>query len=72
MPVAPQLPPSSSRPPITGYKVFHNGTESVTEKGTNDTEANVGFMAPGVYLFTVLAYNVLGDGKESNVAVTGW
>ena len=67
-----QSPPPSSRPPVIEHKIFHNDTGSIVETTTNDTKYIVEYMAPGVYLFTVLAYNVLGDGKESSIAVTGW
>ena len=54
------------------YIISHNNTGSEVVTTTNDTEYTIRFMAPGVYLFTVQAYNVLGDGKESSIVVTGW
>ena len=66
-----QPPPPSSRPPVTGYKISHNNTGNDTVSTISDTEYVVIFTGPGVYLFTVQAYNVLGDGNESNILVTG-
>ena len=66
-----QPPPPSSRPPVIGYKIFHNYTGNSMETMTSDTQHIVEFTVPGVYLFTVMAYNVLGDGKQSTIVVTG-
>ena len=38
---------------------------------TSDPRYDVEYPAPVVYQFTVLAYNVLGDGNESTIFVTG-
>ena len=38
---------------------------------TNDTKFAVECVAPGVYFFTVLAVNVLGDGQENSVSIMG-
>ena len=67
-----QAPPSSSRPPVIEYNIFHNNTGNLMETMTSDNHYVVKFTAPGVYLFIVLTYNVLGDGNESTILVTGW
>ena len=38
---------------------------------TTDNTFTIEGVAPGVYLFTVLAFNVLGNGSESSIAATG-
>ena len=40
-------------------------------KTTNATTCTFKCVEVGVYLFTVLAVNVLGKGKEANITVTG-
>ena len=69
-----QPPPPSSRPPVTGYKISHNTTGSVMVDKTSDTNFTFGSLEPGVYLFSVWAVNLLGDGKEKHTvfAVTGY
>ena len=66
-----QPPPSSSRPPVIEYKIFHNNTGNLILAMTSDPRFDVEYTSPGVYQFTVLAYNVLGDGNESTIFVTG-
>ena len=65
-----QPPPPSSRPPVTGYKILHNTTDSVVVNQTTDTNFTAENSEPGVYLFTVLAINILGDGVENPIVVT--
>ena len=65
-----QLPPPSSRPPVTGYKISHNTTGSVVVNQTTDTNFVIENFEPGVYLFVVLATNILGDGVENRIVVT--
>ena len=65
------LPPSS-RPPVIEYKILHNSTGILTLALTNDTGYIVEYTSPGVYQFTVLAYNILGDGNGSTIFVTGY
>ena len=69
-----QPPPPSSRLPVTGYKIVHNITESVIVNQTTDTctcnTFRVDSLEPGVYLFTVLAVNALGDGAETSTLLT--
>ena len=38
---------------------------------TNDTVFSVEDVAPGVYVFDIVAFNVLGDGHVSSLVVTG-
>ena len=38
---------------------------------TDDTEYTVEYDTAGVFVFTVLAYSVLGDGYETSIIVTG-
>ena len=38
---------------------------------TNETKFAMEGVAPGVYFFTVLAMNALGDGKERNTSIMG-
>ena len=38
---------------------------------TNDTKFVMEGIPPGVYFFTVLAVNVLGDGEEKNTSIVG-
>ena len=52
---------------MTGYKVSHNATGSVLLSQTSYTTFVVESAVPGVYHFTVFAFNVLGNGKEANV-----
>ena len=67
-----QPPPLSTRPPVTGCKILQNITGSVVVNETNDTNLAFERVVPGVYLFTVLAVNVLGDGDEPyDIIVTG-
>ena len=67
----PQPPSPSSRPPVTGYKISHNITGSVTVNQTNDTNFTAVGVAPGVYFFAVLAVNTFGNGKENTTFITG-
>ena len=67
----PQPPPPPSRPPVIEYKIFYNITGNLIVAMTNDTEYIVQYYTPGVYVFTVLGYNVLGDGSGSTIVVTG-
>ena len=46
------------------YKIGLNATNTVMESTSNDTEFELVGLPVGVYLFTVLAFNILGDGKE--------
>ena len=66
-----QPPASSSRPPVTGYKITHNTTGSVLVNKTSDTLFPFVGVAPGVYLFSVQAVNALGDGKAESLTVFG-
>ena len=63
-----QPPPSSSRPPVLGYKITHNTTGHSLVNQTSDTTFFLDELNPGVYLFSVWAFNVLGDGVEEAVA----
>ena len=38
---------------------------------TNDTKFVMESITPGVYFFTVLAVNVLGDGEGLNTSIVG-
>ena len=55
---------------MTGYKILHNTTGSVVVNQTTDTNFTVENFEPGVYLFTVLAINILGNGVENPIVVT--
>ena len=66
-----QPPPSSSRPPVTGYKIIYNTTGSALITQTSETNFVINGVMPGVYFFTVLAVNVLGDGKEDRMSIVG-
>ena len=66
-----QPPPPSSRPPLTEYKILHNTTGNNLTVMTEDTKYIIEYTTPGVYLFIVLAYNVLGDGNRTSIVVTG-
>ena len=66
-----QPPPPSSRPPVIEYKILHNIAGNSIETTTIDTGYTFEYGSPGVYQFTVLAYNVLGDGKQSTIFATG-
>ena len=67
-----QPPPPSSRPPVTEYEIRHNTTgNNLTVTMTEDTEYIVEYTIPGVYLFIVLARNVLGDGNGTSILLTG-
>ena len=64
-------PPSPlSRPPVIGYNISHNTTGSIVFYQTNCTILVIDDVVPGVYLFTVLAVNVLGDGKATSITLT--
>ena len=52
------------------YKISHNTTGSILVNQTNYTTFVIESVAPGVYLFTVLIVNVLGDGEEENIVIT--
>ena len=69
-----QPPTPSSRPPVTGYRISHNTTGSVLVNQTTCTTFVIENAGPGVYVFTVLAVNILGDGEEEStvIIVTGW
>ena len=67
-----QPPPPSSRPPVIECKILHNSTGILTLAITNDTSYIVEYTSPGVYQFSVLAYNILGDGNGSTIFVTGY
>ena len=60
-----QPPPPSTRPPVTGYKILHSTTGSVMITQTTDTKFIFESLNPGVYFFSVLATNILGDGMET-------
>ena len=49
----------------------YNITGSVMVNLTIDNNVTVEGVTPGVYLFSVLAYNILGDGSESSITVLG-
>ena len=67
-----QPPPSSSRPPVTGYRISHNITGNNTVNQTSKTDFMFEGVVPGVYFFSVVAVNVLGEGSESSEeTVTG-
>ena len=66
-----QPPPPSSRPPVTGYKIFHNITGSAVVIQTSDRTFIIEGVLPGVYFFTVLAVNTLGNGKEETIFIVG-
>ena len=66
-----QPPPPSSRPPVIEYKIFHNSTGKFMPAMTSDPRYDVEYASPGVYQFTVLACNILGDGNGSTIFVTG-
>ena len=66
-----QPPPPSSRPPMTRYKLAYNFTGGVMEYQTTDTNFTVeNLTEAGVYMFTVLAVNFLGDGAETSKLLT--
>ena len=69
-----QPPPPSLRPPVTGYKILHNITGVIMANQTIDTNFRVDSLEAGIYLFTVLAVNILGDGAETStlLAITGF
>ena len=52
-----------------GYKISHNTTGSVLVNQTNYTAFVVESATPGMYLFTVLAVNTMGDGTHENVII---
>lgn len=59
--------------PIGGYKVSYSETEDVTKKWSNDVglvtqvDLNIFNLTPNVsYTFCVLAYNLVGEGPDSN------
>ena len=56
---------------MTGYKVTHNTTRSVLVNWTSNTTFTVESVGTGIYLFTVLAINVVGDGAEESVTGKG-
>ena len=64
-----QPPPPSPRPPVIEYKVLHNNTGNFIEATTNNTEYILEYTSPGVYQFTVLAYNNLGDRNGTTIVV---
>ena len=64
-----QPPHPSTRPPVTGYKIYHNTTGSAMLNFTCETQFIIEGVMPGVYFFTVLAVNVLGDGKEKSTSI---
>ena len=66
-----QPPPPSSRPPVTGYKISHNTSGSITLSFTSVPKFVIKGVAPGVYFFIVLAVNALGDGKEESMSIMG-
>ena len=66
-----QPPPSSSRPPVTGYKITHNTTGSVLVNQTSYALFPFVGVAPGVYLVSVQAVNALGDEKAETLTVFG-
>ena len=65
-----QPPSPSSRSPVIGLKISHKITGSVMTSETTDSNFVIDSLFPRVYLFTVLAVNVLGDGKETSTILT--
>ena len=57
----------TSRPPVKEYGIAHNTTGQVTLNQTRESEFFVGNLPPGIYLFTLWAINLLGDGETSNI-----
>ena len=53
------------------YKISYNATGGVLETKTSETAFALDGVAPGVYIFTVLAINIIGDGEKDNITVTG-
>ena len=66
-----QDPPPSSRPPLTGYNISHNITGSVVFNWTNETIYVFHDVAPGAYLFAIVAVNALGEGKQNSCSIAG-
>ena len=62
-----QPPPPTSRPSIKGYWIAHNTTGQLTLNQTKENEFFVGKLPPAIYLFTLWATNLLGDGEASNI-----
>ena len=62
-----QPPPPTSRPPVKEYWIAHNTTGEVTLNQTTNSEFFFGNLPPGIYIFTLCAINLLGDGKASNI-----
>ena len=70
--LVPSQPPTpSSRPPVTGYRIFHNTTGNVMVNNTNDTKFTVEGVAPGVYIFAIVPVNAFGEGKEAIFSIIG-
>ena len=53
------------------FQIAHNIAGSVMVKTTNETICAFKCVEVGVYLFTVVAVNILGKGKEANITTTG-
>ena len=62
-----QPPPSSKRPHVIGYNVSHNASGTVRMYDTNGTNFVMESASPTLFVFTVVAFNVLGAGEESDI-----
>ena len=56
---------------MIGYEISYNTTGSALVTKTNKTAFAFEGVAPGVYVFTVLAINIIGDGEKESITVTG-
>ena len=59
-----QPSPSSTHPHIIGYNVSHNAIGMVQMYGTTDTDFVIETASLNFFRFTVVAFNVLVEGKE--------
>ena len=66
-----QPPPQSSRPEVIKYQILHNITGSLMVNTTNETTYVINGVKGGVYLFTIVAVNTLGNGKGATITATG-
>ena len=62
-----QPPPSSTRPHVIGYTVSHNASGTVQMYDTTYTSFVMESASPSLFVFTVVAVNVLGTGEESDI-----
>ena len=67
-----QDPLPSSRPPVTGYYIYHHTTGSLKFIWTNETMFTFDDVASGSYIFVIVAVNTIGEGEQNYCLISGY